>query len=407
MRAMTAPWLTLIGIGDGGLATLTPEQRRALDMAETVFGGARHLAMLEEGGPERVVWRSPFEAALDDLLARRGRRVAVLATGDPMWFGVGGTLARRLAPGEMRVLPGPSAFSLAAARLGWPIEDCTCLSIHGRSIGLIDRHLRPGARLLVYAWNGDSPRELARRLTGRGFGPSRLTVLEHLGGGAERVRETSAADFDLEGVADLNTVAVECVAGRAAMPRPLVPGLPDDAFLHDGTMTKRVPRALALAALEPMPGALLWDVGAGCGSISVEWLRAAEGMAAIAIEPRAERRLMIAENADALGGPGLTLVEGRAPVAFAGLPAPDAIFLGGGLSEGVLAPAWEALPPGGRLVAHAVTLESEVLLIDAHRRLGGELLRLSVERAEPVGPFQGWRPAMPVLHWHATKGDAR
>ncbi|WP_188911633.1 precorrin-6y C5,15-methyltransferase (decarboxylating) subunit CbiE [Aureimonas endophytica] len=404
---MTAPWLTLIGIGDGGLATLTPEQRRALDMAETVFGGARHLAMLEEGGPERVVWRSPFEAALDDLLARRGRRVAVLATGDPMWFGVGGTLARRLAPGEMRVLPGPSAFSLAAARLGWPIEDCTCLSIHGRSIGLIDRHLRPGARLLVYAWNGDSPRELARRLTGRGFGPSRLTVLEHLGGGAERVRETSAADFDLEGVADLNTVAVECVAGRAAMPRPLVPGLPDDAFLHDGTMTKRVPRALALAALEPMPGALLWDVGAGCGSISVEWLRAAEGMAAIAIEPRAERRLMIAENADALGGPGLTLVEGRAPVAFAGLPAPDAIFLGGGLSEGVLAPAWEALPPGGRLVAHAVTLESEVLLIDAHRRLGGELLRLSVERAEPVGPFQGWRPAMPVLHWHATKGDAR
>lgn len=396
-------WLTVIGIGDGGLATLTPEQRRALEAAEIVFGGARHLAMLERGRQQLVPWRVPFEDSIADVLARRGRRAAVLGTGDPMWFGVGATLARFLDPAEMRVLPGASAFSLAAGRLGWPVEDCACVSVHGRPLALIDRHVSPGARLLVYSRDAASPREIARRLTGRGYGPSRLVVMEHLGGADERVREATASGFDLDRTADLNTVAVACAAGRGAIPRPLVPGLPDDAFMNDGKMTKRVPRALAIAALRPMPGALLWDVGSGSGSIAVEWLRAVEDARALAIEPRADRRALVAGNADAFGTPGLEIVAGAGPAAFEGLAPPDAVFIGGGLSDGVLDPAWEALKGGGRMVAHAVTLESEAILLAAHARLGGELMRVSVETATPVGPYHGWRPAMPVLHWHAVK----
>ncbi|KAB0679644.1 precorrin-6y C5,15-methyltransferase (decarboxylating) subunit CbiE [Aureimonas leprariae] len=401
---MPQPWLTVIGIGDGGLGTLSPEQRRALDMAECVFGGARHLAMLDAGARELVPWRSPFSEAINDLAARRGRRVAALASGDPTWFGLAGTLFRSIDPAEMRVLPGVSSFSLAAARLGWPLETCETLSVHGRPIEGIDLRLVPGARLLVYARDGDSPREIARRLTGRGYGPSRLVVLEHLGGAEERVIETTASGFDLDRSADLVTVAVECVAGRGAIPRPFVPGLPDDAFVHDGKLTKRVGRALALAALQPMPGALLWDVGSGCGSVAVEWARAAKDTVAIAIESREDRLRMIAENADALGAAAsIEIVEGRAPDALAGLLRPDAVFVGGGLSDGVLDPCWTALLPGGRLVAHAVTLESEAILLDAYARLGGELTRLHVEHAAPVGPFHGWKPSMPVLHWAATK----
>ncbi|WP_152047755.1 precorrin-6y C5,15-methyltransferase (decarboxylating) subunit CbiE [Aureimonas psammosilenae] len=404
---MTVPWLTVIGIGDGGLDTLTPEQARALDMAETVFGGTRHLSMLEPSRQELVPWRSPFEEAMVDLLARRGQRVVVLATGDPMWFGVGGTLSRHVDPGEMRVLPGVAAFSLAASRLGWPLEDCVAVSVHGRPVARMDPHVLPGARLLLYSSDSTTPREIARRLTMRGYGPSRLVVLEHLGGPGERVRETTASGFELGGVADLNTVAVECVAGRGAIPRAPVPGLPDDAFIHDGKMTKRVTRALAIASLEPMPGELLWDIGSGSGSIAVEWSRVSPVMRAIAVEPRAERREMIRQNAEALGAPGIEIVAGTAPDALEGLEPPDAIFIGGGLSDGVLEPAFAALREGGRLVAHAVTLESERIILDAHARLGGDLMRLSVEVAEPVGPFHGWRPSMPVLHWHLTKGAKR
>ena len=221
------------------------------------------------------------------------------------------------------------------------------------------------------------------------------------------MRAARALDFDLDDVADLNTLAVECVAGRAAEPRPLVPGLPDDAFVHDGKMTKREVRALAIAALEPLPGQLLWDVGAGSGSISVEWMRSARGARAIAIEPVEERCAMIAENARAFGVPDLAIVTGEAPEALRGLQAPDAVFVGGGLTDGVFDAAFEALKPGGRIAAHAVTLESEAILLDLHTRLGGELMRVGVERAEPVGPYRGFRPAMPVIHWHCRKALAR
>ncbi|MEX6507418.1 precorrin-6y C5,15-methyltransferase (decarboxylating) subunit CbiE [Jiella sp. M17.18] len=401
--AADAPWLTVIGIGDSGLSSLTAEALAALDRATLVFGGERHLAMLGETEAETVLWDKPFADGLEKLLSHAGTPTVVLATGDPMWFGVGATLARHLTPDEMTVIPTPSAFSLAAARLGWGLADCACLTVHGRPVEAVARHLAPGARLLILSEDAASPREIARVLTARGFGPSRLTVCEHLGGAREAIRETTAAGFDLDHGAALNTVAVECVAGRAATPRPTVPGLPDDAFVHDGKMTKRVLRALAVAALEPLPGAMLWDVGAGSGSIAVEWLRAAPRTRAIAIEHQAERLDMIAENATTLGVPDLVIVEGRAPEAFAELPAPDAIFIGGGLTDGVFDAAFAALKPGGRIVAHAVTLESEAILLDLQARLGGELMRIGVEKAEKVGPYRGFRPAMPVLHWHLTK----
>ena len=402
------PWLTVVGIGDAGLSSLTSEGLAAIAAADTIFGGERHLAMLDDDTTgERIAWASPFSDGIDALIACTGSPTVVLATGDPLWFGVGATLARHVEPGAMRVIANVAAFQMAAARLGWALQDCRCLTVHGRPVDSVARHLAPGQRLIVYSADGSSPQALARLLTSRGYGQSRMVVHEHLGGTAERILETSANGFDLDGLADLNTVAIDCVAGRGAQPRPTVPGLPDDAFLHDGKMTKRVLRALAIAALEPLPGRLLWDVGAGAGSIAVEWLRACERCRAIAIEPKPERRAMIFENAAILGVPEIEIIEGSAPAAFAGLDAPDSIFIGGGLTDGIFDEAFDALKPGGRLVAHAVTLESEAILLDLHARLGGELMRIAIDRAEKVGPYRGFKPAMPVIHWHVTKPDPK
>ncbi|WP_062205797.1 bifunctional cobalt-precorrin-7 (C(5))-methyltransferase/cobalt-precorrin-6B (C(15))-methyltransferase [Aureimonas sp. AU12] len=401
---MSAPWLHVIGIGDNGLGSLTPEQAAVLARAAIVFGGARHLAMLSADHPAiRTPWRSPFAESAADILAARGQAAVVLATGDPCWFGPARWLREVLDPGEMAILPAPSAFALAAARLGWSLEDVRCLTVHGRPVAALNPDIAEGARWLVLSEGGASPAAIAKLLADRGYGQSRLTILEHLGGPAERVRSTDAASFDLGEIAELNVVAAECRADPETREFARTAGLPDDAFRHDGKMTKRVLRALAIAALEPAPGHLLWDVGAGSGSISVEWLRAAPGTRAIAIEPVAERRAAIAENAFRLGTHGIDLREGRAPAAFAGLEAPDAVFLGGGLTDGIFVAAFNALKPGGRLVAHAVTLESEAILLALHEVHGGELLRVGVDRAEPVGPYRGWRPAMPVTHWHLTK----
>jgi len=402
-EAGKAPWLTIVGMGDDGLASLSQEALTALDRASVIFGGERHLKLLGETRAETIVWSTPFADALRRLMGYAGQPTVVLATGDPMWFGVGATLARHLEPQDMRILPAQSAFSLAAAKLRWPLQATECLTVHGRPVDQLARHLAPGERLLVLSADKDSPRSIARLLTSRGFGQSRLTVMEHLGGADERVRETVAAGYDLSDEADLNLVGIECVAGRAASPRPTTVGLPDDAFVHDGKMTKRVLRALAVATLCPLPGARLWDIGAGAGSIAIEWLRAAPRTQAVAIEPKPERCRMIAENAATLGVPELQIIEGEAPQALAGLTAPDAIFIGGGLSDGVFDAAYEALRPGGRLVAHAVTLESEAMLIDLHARFGGELMRVAVDRAEPVGPYRGFKPSMPVVHWHVEK----
>ena len=398
-------WLSIVGIGEEGVAGLGAAARAALDGAQTLVGGARHLAMVPPDGRERLEWPRPFTALADEIRARRGRQVCVLATGDPFCYGVGTLIALHFSRDEMRVHPAPSAFSLACARLGWSLPEAETLSLHGRPLATFRAAMRPGARVLVLSHDGTTPARIAEMLRDSGYGDSRVVVLERLGGAAERVREGPARDFALGDVHDLNTVAVECAAGPDVPLLGRVPGLPDDAFEHDGQLTKRVLRAAALAALAPCPGQLLWDVGAGCGSIGIEWMRAAPGARAIAIERRAARRMLIERNAERLGTPGIRVVDGEAPAAFAALDAPpDAIFAGGGIAAPTLVDAcWAALPRGGRLVAHAVTLEGERTLLDAHAAIGGELTRIAVSHAVPIGRYRTFRPAHPVTELAVRK----
>lgn len=398
-------WLAIVGIGEAGYGALDAQARALIEGAALIVGGARHLAMLPTTiGAEQRQWQTPLAKTVEEILAWRGKPVAILATGDPMWFGIGVTLARHLPAAEMTILPQPSAFSLAAARLGWPIDGVDCLTLHGRPIELLNGAVAPGARLLLLAHDGGSAAAVAAHLTQMGYGASRLIALEHMGGAKENRHEALARDWGQQRTADLNTLAVDCVAGADAVVRARVPGLPDAAFRHDGQLTKRELRAAALARLAPLPGELLWDVGAGCGSIAIEWLRCRRDLNAIAIEEDSARIGLIGENAAALGVPHLQIVQGQAPAALAGLAAPQAIFIGGGLTAPELIErCWSALAAGGRLVAHAVTVEGEAKLIEAHGRLGGDLIRLQIARAEPVGPFQGWRPLMPVTQWVAVK----
>ena len=396
--------LAIIGIGEDGLAGLSPAARALVERAEVLIGGARHLAMVPPSAAERLAWATPLEATLPEISARRGRRVVVLASGDPMWFGIGATLLRHYAPEDMTILPHVGAFSCAAARLGWPLADTATISLHGRPLDMLALHLAPGARVLALSENRDTPAAVARFLTRNGWGPSTLAVLEHLGGAAERRLDGTAEAWPHAPGADLNTLGIVCRPGPKAMILPRTPGLPDDAFVHDGQLTKREVRAATLAALAPLPGQILWDVGAGSGSVGIEWMRAADHAEAIAIERDAARRDYIARNAAALGVPGLRIVAGDAPTALAGLPAPDAAFIGGGLSSPDLVEAcFNALKPGGRLVANAVTLEGEAALVAWHARHGGDLARLAISRAAPVGPFQGWRSLMPVTQWALRK----
>jgi precorrin-6Y C5,15-methyltransferase (decarboxylating) len=400
-----SPWLSIVGIGEDGIAGLGDEAKDLVAAASTVYGGKRHLELAADliAGEARP-WPSPFETAIDSLLSLRGTPVCVLASGDPMLFGVGATLSRRVEAGEMRILPAPSAFSLAAARLGWSLQDVTCLSLHGRPLSLLRRHLQPRRRLLVLTSDGDGPAAVAALMTELGFGPSRLTVLEALGGPREQIRETVAAGFGIKDIDALNLVAIDVAAAPGARMIPFAPGLPDDWFEHDGQITKQAIRAATLAALAPRHGELLWDIGAGSGSVSIEWMLRDPSLRAIAIEASAERAARIRRNAETLGTPGLAIVEGNAPTALSDLPDPDAIFIGGGGSDaGVLETAIARLKPGGRLVANAVTLETEALLIARHAELGGSLARLSVEHAASVGSMTGWRPAMPVTQWAWTK----
>ncbi len=400
-----AAWLSVIGVGADGLEGLGSVARRLVETAETVVGGDRHLAMLPDAHrAERLTWATPLSETVAAIAARRGRLVAVLATGDPMWFGIGVTLARAFAPEEMIVVPHLSAFSLAAARMAWPIAETETLTLHGRPLDTLALHLAPAARILALSEDGETPATVARYLTERGWGPSVLTVLEHLGGVAERRIAGQVERWSYPRAADLNTLAIDCRPGPNAVCWPRVPGLPDDAFAHDGQLTKREVRAATLAALGPQSGALLWDIGAGCGSIAIEWMRAARRACAIAIEREPSRLALIARNAATLGVPRLRMLEGSAPAAFAGLDNPDAIFIGGGLSTpGLIESAWQALRPGGRLVANAVTIEGEARLLACHSQFGGALVRIAVSRAEGLGAFQGWRPLMPVTQWIVTK----
>jgi len=402
--AAAAPWLSIVGLGEDGLAGLSPAARALVDAAEVLIGGERHLAMLPDDGRERHAWSSPLLALVEDILGRRGQAVCVLATGDPLAYGIGATLVKRVPLEEMTILPGVSAFSLAAARMGWSLPEVACLTLHGRPPALLTSYLQPDAKLLILSDGADTPAAVAARLCAAGAGDSEITALSHMGGPLESRIDGTAAAWGAPEVPAFNTLAVICRFAAGTTPLPRVPGLPDEAFRHDGRMTKREQRAVTLAALAPMPGQLLWDVGAGCGSVAVEWMRAAPRTEAVAVERKKARIAMIAENAEALGTPLLRIVEGEAPAALAGLSAPDAVFLGGGLTTPqLLTDCWAALKPGGRLVANAVTLEGEQVLLAWQRDHGGSLSRIAVSRAEAVGAFHGWRPLMPVTHYAAVK----
>ena len=402
---MTA-WLTIIGIGEDGLAGLGTEARAALATAEVIFGGKRHLAFLPAGTPaQQVAWPSPFSAAEQLLLAERGKRVCVLASGDPMFYGVGATITRWVQPKELHIIPAPSSYALAAARLAWPLQETTLLSIHGRPLEVLNAQIFPGAHLLILSNDGTSPAAIARLLVERGFGLSEVTALEHLGGPEEQRYDALARDWKLARIADLNIVAVTCRGDEKAPSYSLLAGLPDEAFEHDGQLTKRDIRAVTLAHLGPRPGELLWDVGAGCGSIGIEWMRSHPACRSISIEAHPERQRIIQRNAARLGVPGLQLIPGEAPEALNGLETPDAIFIGGGVTDpGVLQHCWEAIRPGGRLVANAVTIQSEMLLITWRETIGGSLTRLAVEHAKPLGSFDTWRGALPVTILSVVKG---
>ncbi|MBH3367730.1 precorrin-6y C5,15-methyltransferase (decarboxylating) subunit CbiE [Pseudomonas carnis] len=391
-----SPWLTVIGIGEDGFKGLGRNARHALLRATRIIGAQRQLDLLPQCiGGERQLWPSPF--SLEPVLSRRGEPVCVLASGDPMFYGVGASLARQVAAEELTILPVPSSVSLAAARLGWPLQEVVTLSVVARPLAAINAHLASGVRLLVLSNDGSSPALIAALLTERGFGPSRIRVFEHLGGPAERRIDGHAQAWEHAAVADLNLVAIDCLADAHAPRLSRLAGLPDSAFQHDGQLTKRDVRAMTLARLAPMPGELLWDVGAGSGSIGIEWMRTHPSCRALAIEADTGRQGLIEHNRDALGVPGLQLIRGKAPEALSGLETPDAIFIGGGVTRnGVLDTCWQHLRPGGRLVANAVTLQSEMTLMNWRAEHGGELTRIHVAQAQPLGEFDTWRQALPI-----------
>ncbi|MBK0397826.1 precorrin-6y C5,15-methyltransferase (decarboxylating) subunit CbiE [Limibaculum sp. M0105] len=413
---MTAPWLTIAGIGEDGMAGLSAAARRAVEQAEIIIGGERHHALAPGLTAERVAWPSPFDALVDLIRANRGRRVVILATGDPLWFSVGARIASAIPREEIVFHPQLSAFQWASCRMGWSLADVETLTAHGRPAAQVIPAFWPGVRLLILTSGPETPGEIARLLVARGYGDSAMTVLGNLGGEAESRMEGTARDWAASNpavnVPPLHTLAVEC-RGTPDLLLGRVPGLPDEAFTHDGKITKREVRAVTLSRLMPSRGALLWDIGTGCGSVAIEWMRAAPDATAVGFDLRPERLEMARRNAEELGTPRLALIEGAAPGVLASLPAPvgtkpdlrrpDAVFIGGGLARETVAAAWSALKPSGRLVANAVTLESEALLIALQSELGGELTRLSVARAGPVGGLTGWRPMMPVTQWSLLK----
>ncbi|RBY78391.1 cobalamin biosynthesis bifunctional protein CbiET [Geodermatophilus sp. TF02-6] len=398
--------MVVVGIGADGWDGLSPRARRAVEDADVLRGSPRQLALVPEEVPaERLPWPSPMTPALAGLLdAHPGRRVVVLASGDPMLSGVGTSLVRLHGPEAVEVLPAPSSVTLACARLGWAVEEAEVVSVVGRPVDLLAPHVTPGRRLLVLGSGTATPAEVAARLATWGYGASRVVALAQLGGPGERRFAGAAAGWPHAGTDPLVVTAVEVVADPGTRPLPTVPGLPDGAYEHDGQLTKRDVRAVTLARLAPLPGQLLWDVGAGAGSIGIEWMRVHPSCRAVAVESVAERAARVRRNAARLGVPGLRVVEGRAPAALSGLPAPDAVFVGGGLTApSLLETCWDALPAGGRLVANAVTVEGEAVLAAWHARVGGELVRFGVQRAEPVGGFTGWKPAMPVTIWSISR----
>jgi len=398
-------WLDIIGLTERGVASLPAHMVAIVDRAEIVIGPKR---LLPDGDDTQKIspWATPLSKMIDQVSAARGQKTVVLATGDPNWFGIGVTLARHLEPHEFALHPAPSAFQLAAAHLHWPLQHIATLSLHGRPVEALHPHLLPGNRILALTSNAETLAAVCALLQKRGYGQSDLTLLENIGGAAERVWRGKAGEIDAQKVGDFYTLAIDCVADPTTPVLPAVPGLPDSAFETDGQLTKREVRAVTLAKLAPFPGAWLWDVGAGCGAVAIEWMRAARDTKAICFENRPDRGEMIRRNAHALGVPDLDMVLGDAPETLTGQPSPDAIFIGGDVgNEALFETCWQALTTGGVLVANAVTLEGEQALYARQSELGGELVRIETSVLDTIGAYRALRPRMAVTQWHIRKGQ--
>ena len=406
------PWLHIIGIGEDGVAGLSSAARTVLEQAETIIGGDRHHALAEGVDAERLSWPHPFDALINEITTRRGSRLVILATGDPLWYSVGARIAKAIPAEEICFHPQLSAFQWASARMGWSLADVETVTAHGRPAAQVIPYFWPTARLLVLTAGSETPGEIARLLEARGYGASELTVFGSLGGETESRHSATAAEWAANDPSDIlpafNTMAVHCI-GAPEVRTSRMPGLPDDAFQHDGMLTKRAVRAVTLSRLMPARGEVLWDIGTGCGSVAIEWMRAARDAVAVGFEHRAERLAMARANAEALGTPRLCLIDRKVPEAFEVIPAPsgtkadlrkpNAIFIGGGLTEDLAEHCLNLLPLNGRLVANAVTLDSEAALGALQARHGGDLTRLGVQHAQPVGRLRGWKPAMTVTQW--------
>ena len=418
MPDITKKWLRIIGIGEDGWDDLAADSKELLYEAEIVFGGERHLKMIpEDWEGERIVWPSPIRDAVTKIVSWRpaesgsGKIVAVMASGDPLCYGIAAKLLRHLPIEEIWIKPALTTFSLICSRVGWSLPDVETLTIHGRPVEMLHPFVQPGAKLLVLNKDEGSPKQTAKLLTARGFGKSRITVLEHLGGSKERQFSGKADSWTHPEGATLNAMALECIPESNATILSRIPGLPDEAFFHDGQLTKREIRAVSLSRLMPVVDQVLWDVGAGCGSVAIEWMRTSPRCRAVAIEKSKSRLKLIKQNSQELGVPMLQIISGSAPEVLGDLPAPDAVFIGGGLSSGnLLETCWNALKPGGRLVANAVTLEGEQKLLQWQNEntgksgASGDLTRLSISRAEKIGKFQGWKEMRSVIQLAVIKG---
>jgi precorrin-6Y C5,15-methyltransferase (decarboxylating) len=396
--------IEVVGLSARGWEELSERLRATIRSAEVLLGSPRHFGLIPQiADQQRLPWPAPLRENLPSLLSEvAGQRVVALASGDPLLAGVGSTLVDLLGADAVRIHPAVSSVALTRARMSWPDETTELVRLRGGDLDAVRRYLFPGQRLIILSRDGDSPAEVTRLLTDAGYGDSLVTVLGNLDTETESRVDVLARDWAGKAPA-LNVICVAC-AGTGGV-ASLAPGLPDEIFDHDGLMTKRDLRASTVARLMPRPWELLWDVGAGAGSIAIEWMRSDPSCRAIAIERDPDRVKRIRGNAEALGVPGLEVWQAEAPGALASLPPPDAVFVGGGATAETLDQAWSALRPGGRLVAHSVTQETEMIIVECWRRYGGELTRHSVERLEPIGRYHGWRPARPVVQWSVVRGS--
>ncbi len=397
-------WLSIVGIGEDGLEGLSSIALSLVKQAKIMVGGDRHLAMLPPDHRPKITWKSPISASIEEIIGYRGELICVLASGDPLCYGIGVRLTQKIPISEITIIPAPSTLSLVCARLGWSMTAVETLSLCGRPTALVQSYIYPGAKVIILSEGKDTPSIVAKILTSRGYGDSKITVLERIGGTQERIIEGNAASWRETDIAALNAIALECIADDGVIHLSRLPGLPDQAYHHDGQLTKREVRAVTLASLAPLPGELLWDVGAGCGSIGIEWIRHHFRCQAIAIEQNSTRVKYIADNATSLGTPNLQIITGMAPEALKKLPTPDAIFIGGGVTApGLFDICWEALRPGGRLVANVVTIEGEQILFQWYAKVGGNFTRIAIQRGEPIGKFLGWKAMVPVTQWVGVK----